>query len=292
MDLLCQEKRPGVLCSNYLKSCYDRIVHTVASLILQGIGLQESEIVCMFSTLQNLEHTIRTAYGDSSKNYGGNLWTIPMQGVYQGNGARPIIWAVVSSPLLRTMKEEGFGTFFKTSLSGQDIQIVGYAFVDDTDLIQTGRTSQTTSEEVHQAMQNALNMWEGLIRATGGALVVKKSSWWLIDFRWNADGSVRYVTKADHPSNQGRRWYPQMYTAPRSLRSLWYSRYLSCTGWQWQGTNGGYAGSGKNLGCSNLHCPSVMEQNHPCPTDHDLQETGICPLPVTSLTEAECDIIL
>jgi hypothetical protein len=163
MDILRQEKRPGVLCSNDLKSCYDRIVHTVASLSLQGIGLQESEIVCMFSTLQNLEHTIRTAYGDSDKTYGGDLWVIPMQGVYQGNGAGPIIWAVVSSPLLRIMKEEGFGIFLKTRLSGQDIRIVGYAFVDDTDLIQTGQNSQTTGEEVCQDMQKALNMWEGLI---------------------------------------------------------------------------------------------------------------------------------
>jgi hypothetical protein len=97
-----------------------------------------------------------------------------MQGVYQGNGAGPIIWAVVSSPLLWIMKEEGFGTFFKTSLSGQDVRIVGYTFVDDTDLIQTGRNSQTTHKEVCQDMQKALNMWEGLIRATGGALVVRK----------------------------------------------------------------------------------------------------------------------
>jgi hypothetical protein len=97
------------------------------------------------------------------------------------------------------MKEEGFGTFFQTSLSGQDIRIVGHAFVDDTDLIQTGKTSTTTGEEVCQEMQKALNMWEGLICATGGALVVGKSSWWLINFPWNEDGSFRNVTKADNP---------------------------------------------------------------------------------------------
>jgi hypothetical protein len=71
----------------------------------------------MFSTLQNLEHTIRTAYGDSEETYGGDLWVIPMQRVYQGNGAGPLIWALVSSPLLDIMQEEGFGTFFKMSKS-------------------------------------------------------------------------------------------------------------------------------------------------------------------------------
>jgi hypothetical protein len=139
MDQLRLLKWPGVLCSNDMKSCYDRIVHAVASLCLQRQGISESEVVCMFSTLQNLEHTIQTAYGNSEETYGGDLWVIPMQGVYQGKGAGPLIWAVVSSPLLDIMREEGFGTFFKTSFSAQAIRFVGYAFVDDTDLVQTGK---------------------------------------------------------------------------------------------------------------------------------------------------------
>jgi hypothetical protein len=98
--------------STDLKSFYDRIVHTAASLSLQRQGIQESEVICMFSTLQDLEHHIRTAFRDSKDTYGGDIWVIPMQGIYQGNGAGPIIWAVVSSPLLQIMKEEGFGTFF------------------------------------------------------------------------------------------------------------------------------------------------------------------------------------
>jgi hypothetical protein len=91
MDQLRLLKWPGVLCSNDMKSCYDRIVHAVASLCLQRQGISESEVVCVFSTLQNLEHTIRTAYGDSEDTYGGDMWVIPMQGVYQGNGAGPLI---------------------------------------------------------------------------------------------------------------------------------------------------------------------------------------------------------
>jgi hypothetical protein len=33
------------------------------------------------------------------------------------------------------MKEVGFGTFFKASITNDTIRLVGYAFVDDTDLI-------------------------------------------------------------------------------------------------------------------------------------------------------------
>jgi hypothetical protein len=81
MDQLRQLKWPGILYSNDMKSYYGHIVHADASLCLQRQGIAESEVVCIFSTLQNLEHTIRTAYRDSEETYGGNLWEIPMQGV-------------------------------------------------------------------------------------------------------------------------------------------------------------------------------------------------------------------
>jgi hypothetical protein len=162
-----------------MKSCYDRIVHAVASPCLQQQGISKSEVVCMFSTLQNLEHTIRTAYGDSEDTYGGDMWVIPMQGVYQGNGAGPLNWAVGSSLLLDIMREEGFGIFYQTSLSAQVIRFVGYAFVDDTDLVQTGKDGSETGLEILEQMQAGVNLWEGIIDATGGALSVKKSRWWL-----------------------------------------------------------------------------------------------------------------
>ena len=86
-----------------------------------------------------------------------------MKGVYQGNGTGHIIWAVVSSPILQILKEDGFGTFFKTAISQKQIRIVGYTFVDDTDLIQTSKDGQTFVE-VNEEMQTAMKLWEGLIK--------------------------------------------------------------------------------------------------------------------------------
>jgi hypothetical protein len=95
-----------------------------------------------------------------------------MQGVYQGNGAGPVIWAVVSSPVLQILRQEGYEAYFKAAISGEQIRLVGYAFVDDTDLIQTGTTIDATFDDVFQLAQAELSRWEALIRATGGALVV------------------------------------------------------------------------------------------------------------------------
>ena len=116
-DLLQQLKRPGALCANDAKSCYDRVVHSIASICMQRVGVPQEPIVCMFTTIQNLEHRIRTAYGDSESTFSGQLWAVPMHGLGQGNGAGPQIWGVVSSPVIHMLQDEGYGAFFKASIS-------------------------------------------------------------------------------------------------------------------------------------------------------------------------------
>ena len=152
----------------------------------------------MFTTIQNLEHHIRTLYGDSTVSQGGNLWVLPVSGVGQGNGAGPAIWAVVSTPVLDMMRAMGFGAIFKTAMSGDTIQFVGYAFVDDTDSVQTAFHGDSIVEVIRK-MQDAIDHWKGGIRATGGALVPVKSHWYLVDFKWKYDGTWGYSTKEEAP---------------------------------------------------------------------------------------------
>jgi hypothetical protein len=139
-------------------------------------------IICMFATLQDLEHNIRTAYGDSSITYGGNLWVAPLQGIGQGNGAGPPLWAIVSSPLFEMLCTAGFGIFFQTSISGKKVSYVGFPFVDNTNQVQTGRFPGEDCDSIAEQMQLTVDEWEGGLRATGGALDPKKSHWYLIDF--------------------------------------------------------------------------------------------------------------
>jgi hypothetical protein len=138
-DHMRQLRHPRALCASDLKSCYDRVVHAIASLAMRRVGMPVEPIICMLSTIQDLEHHVRTIYGDSKKSFGGNLWLVPCQGLGQGNGAGPQIWAVVSTPVLNYLRSEGYGVAFKTSILGDHIRFVGYAFADDTDICQTGQ---------------------------------------------------------------------------------------------------------------------------------------------------------
>ena len=131
-------------------------MHAIASLCMQRMGLPDGPIVYMFTTLQNMEHHIRTIYGDSDNGFSGTLWAVPWQGVGQGNRAGPQIWAVVSTPVLNMLQAEGCGAVFKTAMSGTTVTFVGYAFVDNTDLIALSPWDQDSFIEVTQLLQDLI----------------------------------------------------------------------------------------------------------------------------------------
>ena len=59
----------SVFVTTDLHSCYDRIVHTVASLTARRHGVEMSPIIMMLETLRKSINLVRTAYGDSDRTY-------------------------------------------------------------------------------------------------------------------------------------------------------------------------------------------------------------------------------
>jgi len=162
---------------------------------MQRMGVLRSVVDCLFTTLQNAFHHVRTGFGDSIGSYGGSVWLLPIHGISQGNGAGPTIWAVVSTPLLNILRELGFGFEYATPISCIPIRFSVFAFFDDTDLIQMLH-AQSSSEEVKSKLQEAVDRWEGVLSATGGAIVPEKTYWYLIDFCWHG-GVWRYCSNSD-----------------------------------------------------------------------------------------------
>jgi hypothetical protein len=187
------------MCSNDAKSCYDGIMHAIASIMMQKQNVPASACICVFAMLQNLHHTVRTIYSDFKYGYGGTLWEVPYYGVGQGNGAGPSIWAVVSSPVLKMMKDERLGFMYNTGIEGKDLYFLGYSFIDDTAIIQSGQPGEPF-QVMATHMQAAMDTWEGGLRATGGALEPENSFWYLIRFCWNK-GQWAYVSKEDTPAS-------------------------------------------------------------------------------------------
>ena len=193
-DILRQLKRAGGICSCDLHSCYDRVVHSFASVAMQRAGAPLAAIESMFTTIQKLKHVVRTCHGDSVQSFGGESWREinPLQGVGQGNGAAPAIWAVISSVFFDLLRDKGYGFQMKAPLSKLALHLAGCGFVDDTDLLQIGLEDDDYTT-VTQKLQEAVLWWETCAKVSGGAVVPLKSWFGLIDFEW-IDGEWQYAT--------------------------------------------------------------------------------------------------
>jgi len=98
-NYVCYKHEPLALCSNDAKSCYDRIVLIVTALCLCRLGAPKPYVQSMVSTIHGMQHHVRSTYRDSKGSQGCTQWQHPIAGIGQGNGARPHIWAAVSTPL-------------------------------------------------------------------------------------------------------------------------------------------------------------------------------------------------
>ena len=185
----------AILISNDAKGCFDRIAHVVAILALRRLGVPRPAILSMIQVIQQMQHYIRTAFGESDRSYGPNTTGPPPQGLIQGNGTAPAGWTAITAILVDCMKAEGYGYEAWSPISQRAMTLVCFGFVDDTDLILSpNRPNMSTEDLLHDA-QLELSTWEGLISATGGALAPEKSYWYLVEI--GPDG--KYVPKSKQP---------------------------------------------------------------------------------------------
>ena len=111
-DILRQMKQSGALCSNDTKSCYNRVVHSIACMAYRQLGILAPPVISILTTIQKMKHNIRTNYGDSTF-YMDNYHALrPFQGILQGNGAAHTTWVVISAVLIQLLKEAGNGGHF------------------------------------------------------------------------------------------------------------------------------------------------------------------------------------
>ena len=65
------------------------------------------------------------------------------------------------------------------------VSLVGFAFVDDSDLFYTGKTSNATGEELAPEFQGSLDRWASGLIAAEDAIEPGKYFFYLINFVWN-----------------------------------------------------------------------------------------------------------
>ena len=96
-------------------------------------GVKWSIVTTLFKVLQKVKHQIKTGYGVFDPVYGDKQTAISSIG--QGNGLGPSLWALISSIIFKVCKASGYGMNLTTAILKQEISFMGFAFVDDADLV-------------------------------------------------------------------------------------------------------------------------------------------------------------
>jgi hypothetical protein len=93
LDILRMKRCAMALMPSDASQCYDRIHHVPCSLALRSAGIPKGPILSSFTTLQESEHHVATAYGILTQSYGGKQCQAQvlqlLQGLGQGNGTSP-----------------------------------------------------------------------------------------------------------------------------------------------------------------------------------------------------------
>jgi hypothetical protein len=121
---------------------------------------------------------------------------VPIHRIGQGNGAGPAIQAVVSTPLLNVLCSKGFGCEFVMPQPNVFAHFVGYAFVDDINIIQSSLKNDYL--EALAWLQQTIDTWENNLKATYSAIVPDKTVWWLFSFKWQGN-HWQYMSIQDAP---------------------------------------------------------------------------------------------
>jgi hypothetical protein len=172
-------------------------------MIFQAFGVPTPAIASMLLTIQRMRFFLCTGYGDLEGYAGGNQDgmedPIRTQGMCQGNTASPVAWSVTSIPMIKAHRRKGHGTHFIAPISGLSCHLIGGLFVDDTDLFHLDMRRTKTALEAHTCLQELVINWGKLLLATGGALKPAKCSYYLLSFRWKADGTWAYEINEANP---------------------------------------------------------------------------------------------
>ena len=174
---------------NDAKSCYDRILKTMAMAACVSHGLPLMAAMMHNKVHHGMQHRIRTRHG-LLRPYSGTDAS-PLEGTGQGSGASPAIWLIYSVTLLAAFREYAAGMFLGSPYDRELLVIItAILFVDDG---MPGVNDADVYEPVPvmdliEQANSCAQSWERLLYASGGALEMSKCFAYIV--YWDLEGGT------------------------------------------------------------------------------------------------------
>jgi hypothetical protein len=168
---------------NNAKSCYDRIVNSVAMLAATQLGMPDHAVAPHAGVLWAMQYSIKTMFGISDGYYKSVNDGKILFGTGQGSGASLAAWLTISIVLLaslRTLIDRGM--LFKNPNGTTTVERYLDAFVDDAQngLNDAHLATPWTISDLSRRLAHMSQTWEKLLFSSGGALELSKCFYYIV----------------------------------------------------------------------------------------------------------------
>ena len=170
-------RRPLVRFNNDMTSCFDRIMSHLATLNIQSFGMPPEIAAIMGEFLELARYYIKTGIGVSKTSY-SHTHDNPVFGQGQGSVASMYVWGMIASKLISIHEQHGYGALYSYPNGmdhgrHRDLVIAILSFVDDCNLSNTGAKHEDVKDIIQRTKADA-QLWNDMIRSSGGALNLQK----------------------------------------------------------------------------------------------------------------------
>jgi len=180
-----------------LKQCFDNMNKVCINLSCMQHGADSCYIRLHAQTQSQQRYHIKHAYGISSK-YNQHSDQHPWYGAGQGTGDAASRWVVQSHSLIMAYHSEASIWQLANPTSNETIAMGINAFMDDTNQLLGNDHNGFLAPLLPKAQAN-IDLWQGLIQASGRTLNPNKCSW--TPFLWSFDqlGNAYLMEPPDQP---------------------------------------------------------------------------------------------
>jgi hypothetical protein len=180
-------RKPLVKFNNDATACFDRILVHLLNLCLRSYGMPKKLAKILGELLKVARYAIKTGIGISEETYRHSDES-PAFGSGQGSGASAQGWGKLVSVLFDIHDLYGHGSKYADPWKLYSTIIGMLGFVDDNNITNNGEEEETVSDIMIRTQHDA-QLWNDLLRATGGALNLDKCFAQVLAFQFGLNGA-------------------------------------------------------------------------------------------------------
>ncbi len=157
-NIIRKMQRPAGIALVDANTCYNRLAHTIASMVFQVFDVPSTTVETMLTTIQEMKFFLCTGFGNSMDS-ASSKFEIKSQGFCQGNGASPAGWAIVSICIINAHKKKDHVAHFICPITKLKSHIAGVIYVDDMDLVHFCMDTHKGREDMFYGIQESVEKW-------------------------------------------------------------------------------------------------------------------------------------